>query len=233
MTHPMALVQHSSVTNEHYSPPKIVEPARRIFRGTIDLDPASCEVANGTVKATKIYTRQDDGLTKPWFGKVWLNPPGGLDEGGSVQKAWWWRVARAWVNREIEQAVVVCFNLGLLQTTQLDNTLDLPTPHDFPVCLPSSRVPYDRAEEADGPPGQSSLFGDAREPTVKSGKQPPGASAIVYLPIQVPWSRDLPMDHQPLRFGAQRRASRWVTEVGRFREEYASLGRCTWTREGW
>ena len=229
----MTLPQHLSLSVEHYSPRKIVAPARRLFGGTIDLDPASCTVANETVKATRIYTRADDGLTKPWFGKVWLNPPGGRDDGGSVQKAWWWRVARAWVNREIEQAVVVCFNLGLFQTTQLDNLLDLPTPHDFPVCLPSSRVPYDRAEEADGPPGQPSLFADAPEPTVKPGTQPPGASAILYLPIQVPWSRDLPIDHQAIRFGAERRSSRWVTEVKRFREEYGSLGRCTWTREEW
>src|SRR5262249_26050805 len=43
--------------------------------GDIDLDPASCEFAQQTVKAKKFYTKDDSGLTKPWHGRVWLNPP--------------------------------------------------------------------------------------------------------------------------------------------------------------
>jgi hypothetical protein len=43
--------------------------------GDIDLDPASCEVAQRWVKAKKFYTEADDGLSKPWHGHVFLNPP--------------------------------------------------------------------------------------------------------------------------------------------------------------
>jgi len=43
--------------------------------GAIDLDPASSEIANRTVKATRYYTKSDDGLAKKWRGRVWLNPP--------------------------------------------------------------------------------------------------------------------------------------------------------------
>lgn len=43
--------------------------------GAIDLDPASCEMANQTVRATTYYTKEQNGLLQPWFGKVWLNPP--------------------------------------------------------------------------------------------------------------------------------------------------------------
>ena len=38
---------------------------------------ASCEQANRIINATAFYTVKDDGLTRPWFGRIWLNPPYG------------------------------------------------------------------------------------------------------------------------------------------------------------
>lgn len=61
---------------EWYTPPHIIEAARAVL-GTIDLDPASCVEANRIVQATRIYTRDDNGLEQPWHGNVWLNPPYG------------------------------------------------------------------------------------------------------------------------------------------------------------
>ena len=66
----------NSGCSEWYTPAKYIEPARCVL-GTIDLDPASCALANQTVQATHYYSLLDDGLTKPWFGNVWLNPPYG------------------------------------------------------------------------------------------------------------------------------------------------------------
>jgi hypothetical protein len=60
---------------EHYTPVEIIEAARRVFGGTIDLDPASCAEANAVVRATKFYSKQDDGLSKSWRGHVWSNFP--------------------------------------------------------------------------------------------------------------------------------------------------------------
>ena len=69
---PIALNKNSTV--EWYTPAEIVEAAREVL-GAIDLDPASSETANQTVKAEKFYTAADNGLDKPWSGRVWLNPP--------------------------------------------------------------------------------------------------------------------------------------------------------------
>jgi len=64
----------SSGENEWYTPSVYVEAARAAM-GSIDLDPASCDVAQETVKAAEFFTITDDGLSREWFGNVWLNPP--------------------------------------------------------------------------------------------------------------------------------------------------------------
>ncbi len=42
---------------------------------TFDLDPSSPHDMETAVPATTKYTVFDDGLSKEWFGRVWLNPP--------------------------------------------------------------------------------------------------------------------------------------------------------------
>jgi phage N-6-adenine-methyltransferase len=64
----------SSGENEWYTPCEYIEAARSAM-GSIDLDPASCDVAQKTVKAAEFFTIADDGLSREWFGNVWLNPP--------------------------------------------------------------------------------------------------------------------------------------------------------------
>ena len=60
--------------NEWYTPPDYVEAARRVL-GRIDLDPASSEKAQKTIRARRYYSAEDDGLAQEWRGSVWLNPP--------------------------------------------------------------------------------------------------------------------------------------------------------------
>jgi phage N-6-adenine-methyltransferase len=57
------------------TPPEIIERVRGVFGGAIDLDPASNEHAQRTVKAARFYTKADDGLSQPWAGNVFCNPP--------------------------------------------------------------------------------------------------------------------------------------------------------------
>lgn len=61
-------------SNEWYTPGHVVELARDLMR-KIDLDPASCEQANQVVQAEAFYTKKQNGLSLPWAGRVWLNPP--------------------------------------------------------------------------------------------------------------------------------------------------------------
>jgi len=71
------LINQTSGIVEYYTPPHIIAAARRVL-GVIDLDPASSTKANERVRAYQIFTEADDGLTKEWHGRVWMNHPFGL-----------------------------------------------------------------------------------------------------------------------------------------------------------
>jgi hypothetical protein len=65
---------HLTGNFEWDTPDYIVEAARALM-GSIDIDPASCALANKLVKAAKYYTKKDEGLKQEWPGNVFINPP--------------------------------------------------------------------------------------------------------------------------------------------------------------
>jgi hypothetical protein len=69
-----AHVGHATGQSEWYTPAPILEAARSVLGG-FDVDPASCQKAQQTVRAKEFFTKEDDGLSRPWRGRVWLNPP--------------------------------------------------------------------------------------------------------------------------------------------------------------
>lgn len=58
-----------NTTNEWYTPPELLQSL-----GVFDLDPCA-PIARLWDTAAMHYTKEDDGLTQAWFGRVWLNPP--------------------------------------------------------------------------------------------------------------------------------------------------------------
>ena len=91
----------ASDENEWYTPKMYLDVARKVL-GRIDLDPASSESANKTVKATTFYAEQDDGLKQPWHGRLWLNPPYGRLAGDFIR-----RLVLEWHAGEVEAAIAL------------------------------------------------------------------------------------------------------------------------------
>lgn len=69
---PMFVVPPERVDSDERFTPKWVFDALAV---AFDLDPASPVGEYTHVPAGRVYTREDDGLSQPWFGFVWCNPP--------------------------------------------------------------------------------------------------------------------------------------------------------------
>lgn len=69
------MAEHESctgATDDWYTPPAIFDALGLTF----DLDPCSPGIGHW-VPARKIYTKDDDGLSQPWHGLIFMNPPFG------------------------------------------------------------------------------------------------------------------------------------------------------------
>ena len=77
-----AHVSNNTGQTEWYTPEKYVKSARLVM-GSINLDPASSDMAQEHIKADSYYTEETDSLDKEWFGNIWMNPP---YENGAITK---------------------------------------------------------------------------------------------------------------------------------------------------
>lgn len=157
----LALFEQEEVTpptksNEWYTPARYIEASRRVM-GSIDLDPASCEVANRTVKAAKYYSIEDDGLSQKWSGCVWLNPPYSIEEAprgieigrqsASIGKLWIDRLIEGYTAGDISSAI-------LLAKADVKQIWFQPL-WEYPICFTFDRVYFDRP----GLPPSRIMFG--------------------------------------------------------------------------
>lgn len=109
---------HKSV--EWYTPAWIFEALGLTF----DLDPASPHDMETAVPAETKYTVFDDGLKRPWFGRVWMNPPYGpttsqwmarmVAHGNGVALVFS-RTDAAWFQEALKSASGVLFLAGRIQ----------------------------------------------------------------------------------------------------------------------
>jgi hypothetical protein len=145
---PKPHVAFNSGENEWYTPAKYTEAAKRVM-GNIDLDPASNAVANRFVNADAFYTKEDDGLTKPWYGRVWLNPPYAQPLIAHFAEA----VAGKFSSGEFEQAVVLVNNAT--DTKWLQSMMRVCAA----VCFPEGRIRFmNQKGDPVGAPLQGQVF---------------------------------------------------------------------------
>jgi ParB family chromosome partitioning protein len=79
----------TSLSEEWYTPSWLLNRIRRVLGGVINLDPASCAIANERVRADRFYTKEQNGLALPWLANtVYLNPPFGKVGRESIAGAW-------------------------------------------------------------------------------------------------------------------------------------------------
>lgn len=124
-------------TNEWYTPARYIEAAREVMGG-IDLDPASCELANRVVKATRYYTQEDNGLMYPWHGRVWLNPPYGKTPQGQASNLEYFTryLVNEYQANRTQQAIL------LIPANTATSWFDILW--QFPICFPTYRIRFNQ-----------------------------------------------------------------------------------------
>ena len=140
-------VAHNSGQNEWYTPAPWIEAARAAMGG-IDCDPASSAIANERVRATAIWTAEDDGRERVWGERVWMNPPYAQPLVADFCEALAVRFERG----EVKQACVLVNN-GT-ETAWFHRLLSVASA----VCFPRTRV---RFLAPSGEPSGSPLQGQA------------------------------------------------------------------------
>jgi hypothetical protein len=119
----------SSASDEHYTPREILDAVVDVL-GKIDLDP--CAEAHGdraNVPARDHYTRKDDGLSKQWKGRVFMNPPYGLEV-----SEWVAALINFHKSGEVPEAIAL---LAARTDTIWFKTLD-----EWPVCFVTGRLNF-------------------------------------------------------------------------------------------
>lgn len=79
----MDKVLFSSARSDWETPPELYAALNTEFR--FDLDAAA---SPDNAKCPRFYSEAEDGLTQPWQGSVWCNPPYGRDVGRWVQRGY-------------------------------------------------------------------------------------------------------------------------------------------------
>lgn len=149
---------------EYYTPEVYIEAARTVMGG-IDLDPASDPFPQGWIKAGRYFTIRDDGLSNPWSGRVFLNPPYSKDSRNrSNQMVWSNRLIDYWVAGDVTEAIL------LVKAALGYKWFETIFPR-FPVCFTRDRIRF-LTEDREMPPAKQ-------------------ANAVFYLPPKHAWSEKL------------------------------------------
>lgn len=103
--------------------------------GGIELDPASCKLANRAIEAERFCTVETDGLAREWKAEtVFLNPPYGRRDGVSNQLLWSQKLIAEYQAGNVGAAI-------LLVNAATSEKWFKPL-FDFPLCFTDHRIRY-------------------------------------------------------------------------------------------
>ena len=129
----------SSESAEWYTTPDILEAVAAVM-GAIDLDPCSNSHETPNVPATSHFTKDDDGLSQDWFGRVYMNPPY-----GSEIPHWIDKIVLEYLEGRMQEGIVLvparpdtqwfralrdfdrCFMFGRVRFNDHENSAPFPT----------------------------------------------------------------------------------------------------------
>lgn len=131
MSQPMRVLT-SRATNEWYTPATYIDLGRSVL-GRIDLDPASDALPQGWIQAATYFNAEADGLSREWYGRVWLNPSFN-DTARWVDKL----TAEHLAGRVSEALLLVNSNAGYRWYEELWRR--------WPVCCVRERIRFIRAD---------------------------------------------------------------------------------------
>ena len=147
-----AHVSYNSGNNEWYTPAEYIEKARDVLIN-IDLDPASNDKANKIIKAKRYYTAKDNGLSKDWSGKVWMNPPYASD----LIKSFCEKFIIHFESGDISEGIVLTNNAT---DTEWFHIMAV---HATAICFPRGRIKFWSPDKDNAAPLQGQVlmyFGD-------------------------------------------------------------------------
>lgn len=82
------------------------------------------------MRAARFFTKEEDGLTQAWHGRVWMNHPFGRQ----TNKAWIQKLVESLKRGEVEAGVCICF--ASMSEKWFEPLLE------FPQCFPRRRINY-------------------------------------------------------------------------------------------